>query len=254
MNSAIYEGTVAHERFKPLAHRFHNKLSMLYLDLDELPQVFDRHPLWSLERRNVASFRRRDYLGDPNTPLGDAVRERVVVHCGFRPSGPIRMLCHVRYWGHVFNPVVFYYCFDEAGQRVQAIVAEITNTPWNERHAYVLDARPFSDASRFEFDKAFHVSPFMDMNLQYDWRFSVPGSDLRVHMTNFDGPVKMFAADLALAQRPLNRLQLSRVLWRFPLMTLQVSTAIYCQALKLRIKGTPFFTHPDKRQAIGTDS
>ena len=97
---------------------------------------------------------------------------------GARPAGPIRLLTHLRYFGYSFNPVSFYYVFDATDTRVETIVAEITNTPWKERHAYVLPvagaARAGGRAWRFSFEKQFHVSPFMPMDMRYDWRFGAP--------------------------------------------------------------------------------
>jgi uncharacterized protein len=161
MHSRIYKGWVRHRRLAPSPHQFSYRIFMLYLDLAELPQAFDRVPLWSARRRAPARFKREDYLGPTDVPLDQAVRDLVEARLARRPRGPIRLLTHARYFGYCFNPVSFYYCFDEAGEHLDAIVAEITNTPWGERHAYVLDAA--ADAGRlkrFAFDKHFHVSPF----------------------------------------------------------------------------------------------
>jgi hypothetical protein len=116
---------------------------MLYLDLDELPRLFEGRWLWSVNRRNIAEFRRSDYLGDPTRPLKDCVLDEVEKATAERPRGAVRLLTHLRYFGHCFNPVSFYYCFDVegAGERLHSIVAEITNTPWKERHRYVLALR-----------------------------------------------------------------------------------------------------------------
>ena len=255
MTSAIYEGWVRHRRFRPHAHAFRYRMFMMYVDLAELPRLFDGHPLWSARRPAPAWFRRSDYLGDPGVALDAAVRERVRAVTGRAPGGPVRLLTHLRYFGHCFNPVSFYYCWNPAGDRVDTIVAEITNTPWRERHAYVLDRdagigkRGASAPMRFRFPKAFHVSPFFGMNLQYDWRFSEPGERLAVHMENLDGPVKVFDATLSLRRRAITTAALTRVLFQYPLMTARVVTAIHWQAARLWLKGTPFFAHPARRAA-----
>jgi DUF1365 family protein len=172
---------------------------------------------------------------------------------GKRPTGPIRLLTHLRYFGHSFNPVSFYYCFDSAGTNVETIVAEITNTPWKERHAYVLPVAGSAvsgGAWRFQFDKQFHVSPFMPMDMRYDWRFSAPAAGLHVHMENWRDGRSAFDATLSLKREPITSASLARALAAFPLMTAQVITLIHWQALRLWLKRTPFFTHPDKLPTV----
>ena len=143
MHSAVYTGRLRHRRFGPVPHAFSYGITLLWLDLAELDDVFRGRWLWSVRRPALARFRREDYLGGDGQPLDVAVRDRVARETGRRPKGPIRLLTQIRMLGFCFNPVSFYYCYDEHDTRVEAIVAEITNTPWNERHAYVLrtDAR-----------------------------------------------------------------------------------------------------------------
>lgn len=249
MQSAVYEGHVQHSRRGPRPHRFRYGLYLLYLDLGELEEVFRGRLLWSCERPNLMSFRRRDYLGGerPEVPLDEAVRDRVEAELGFRPAGPVRLLTQVRSLGYVFNPVSFYYCFGADGRTLEALVAEITNTPWKERHAYVLDARSGAGTREWTFDKVFHVSPFFDMDHVYQWRFSEPGERLSVHMQNRARGATVFEAGLELQRHPLSGARLARVLARHPLMSMRVAFAIYWQALRLWLKRTPFFTHPSKR-------
>jgi DUF1365 family protein len=223
----------------------------MYLDLNELPDLFKPFRFWSVEKANLATFRRKDHLGDPAMSLDQAVRNLVEERLTARPAGPIRILTHMRYFGYCFNPVSFYYCFDTADTRVETIVAEIHNTPWLEEYPYVLGDRlnEHSDSAwrRFRFDKKFHVSPFMDMDIAYDWRFRVPGDRLNVHMINYRKGEKLFDASLALKRREISVASLSRVLIRYPLMTAKVTALIYRQALRLHLKRLPFFTHPAKR-------
>ena len=251
MNSRIYEGVVEHHRRGPREHRFDYRVCQLYLDLDEIPELFDRHWLWSARRPAVARFHRRDHLGPQELALDVAVRDLVQADTGTRPSGPIRLLTHPRYFGYGFNPVSFYYCFDAAGSEVAFVVAEVNNTPWGEQHCYVLDCRSSErqgGAWCFEFDKRFHVSPFMAMDQRYRWTFSLPGERLGVHMENFQGGdnagERLFSATMLLEQRPLDTPGLARVLWRYPLMTAQVVGAIYWHALRLWMKGVPVHDHP----------
>lgn len=259
MRSCIYNGSVRHRRHEPAGHEFRYDLFMMYLDLAELPYLFDRYWCWSARGAALAQFRRSDYHhtlndgddGSDELSLDEAVRRTVTGHTGRRPEGPIRMLTHLRYFGYVFNPVTFYYCFDSRGTQVQTVLAEITNTPWKERHAYVLPisaATRADNVMRFEFGKEFHVSPFWPMDMRYDWRLTVPGEELRIHMENLqhkDGHGRRtFDATLTLQREEISSASLSRALLRYPLMTAKVSGAIYWQALRLWFRRTPFFTHP----------
>ncbi len=249
MKSCIYEGRVRHRRFTPAENGFSYSLFMLYLDLAELPALFDRHWLWSARRFNLAWFRRADHMGDPAVPLATAVRDLVQAETGRRPAGPIRLLTHLRYFGYGFNPVSFYYCFDRQDQRVETIVAEVNNTPWGERHCYVLDERlneGHGSNKRYRFDKRFHVSPFMEMALDYDWRFNTPADRLAVHMANWKNGARLFDATLTLERKAVGAPVLARTLATHPFMTGKVIAMIYWQALKLWWKRVPFHTHPTK--------
>lgn len=248
MKSAVYRGRVRHRRFAPAGHAFHYDLFMLYLDLDELDTVFDGRWLWSVNRPNLASFRREDYLGASDKPLREAVLERVAQAAGQAPDGPVRMLTHLRYFGLCFNPVTFYYCYD-GNEELAAVVAEITNTPWRERHAYVLtrdDGERQDGRTLWTFPKDFHVSPFMDMDQDYRWRFDDPGDRLRVHMQNLRGERLIFDAALDMQRQPLTAASLARCLLVHPCMTGKALAGIYWQALRLALKRTPFHTHPAK--------
>jgi hypothetical protein len=245
MHSRIYKGWVRHRRHAPTQNRFRYPIFMMYLDLAELPQLFDGTPGWSARRPALAWFRRRDYLKPHSVPLDQAVRDLVQARTGARPLGPIRLLTHLRYFGYAMNPVSIYYCFDQSGARLAAIVGEVTNTPWKERHQYVLAVTDDNARlKRFEFAKDFHVSPFLPMDMRYQWCFSVPGDRLHVSMQNSENGRPVFDATLALKQQSLSARSLLAVLGSFPLMTLQVIAAIHWQALKLWVKGTPFYSHP----------
>jgi DUF1365 family protein len=245
--SCLYEGTIRHRRRGPQTE-FRHRIELAYVDLDELPRLLGGR----LVRRGpgLLRFRRADYLGGRDgteSSLGDAVRERVQTLTGERPAGPIRLLAQLRSCGICFNPVSFYYCFDREDREVETIVAEITNTPWHERHAYVL---PVSQAElegsswRFRFAKQFHISPFLPMDMAYDWRLSPPADRLQVHMQNWRDERAAFTATLNLTRRELSGPALARALLAFPVMTGQVTAAIYWQALRLALKRTPFFSHP----------
>jgi DUF1365 family protein len=219
-----------------------------YLDLDEIETVFDGRWLWSTRRAAPIRFRREDYLGSPTTPLKAAVLEQVEHHLGRRPTGPVRLLTHLRHFGYCFNPVSFYYVYD-AG-KLDCILAQITNTPWGERHTYALDVRAASRTGsvwRFQFGKTFHVSPFLPMDLDYDWRFDEPADRLHVHMADWDGDSAVFEASLSLKRSEISSGNLCRALLNFPFMTFKVLFLIHWQALRLLLKRVPFYTHPGSR-------
>lgn len=239
--SAIYEGTVRHRRFEPIERQFEYRIFMAYLDLGEIPEVMDIHPLWSTRRRSPARFRRGDYFGPAERPLRDCVLDEVQLQTGERPGGPVRMLTHLRYWGAVENPVTFYYCFDLSGEEVRAVLAEVTNTPWGDRHAYVIDGG--ADASGVISSrrrKAMHVSPLMGMDHEYDLRFGTPGERLPVHISSGTGDRTVFDATLNLSRTEITPGAFSRLLVAYPPMPLRVSAGIYRQAAITWLKGVKY--------------
>ena len=247
--SAIFEGHVRHHRRLPRTHGFAYPLAMLWLDLDELAQAFEGRWLWSIDRPNLAQWCRADYLGPASLPLREAVHEAIRAEGMEVPQGPIRMLTHPRYAGYAFNPVTFYFCYQPAGQTLATIVAEVTNTPWQQRHAYVLPVPPGpmpAHGWRWHSGKRLHVSPFMGMDRVYDWRLTAPREQLVIHMKVLHEGAEEFHATLALRRRPLDAAGLARLLWRYPLMTFQVIAAIHWQALRLWLKRVPVHDHPAK--------
>jgi len=227
-------------------------LWMIYLDLGELDAVFAQSRWWSAREFAPVRFERSDYLGDPAAPLDESARDLVGRELGRRPDGPVRLLTHLRQFGYVFNPVSFYYCFArvaDGSERLDAIVAQITNTPWNERHAYVLDCRAAGvlegESLRFAFTKAFHVSPFMPMDMGYEWRFSDPGAEpLGIHMTLKQGESAVFDATLKLTAAPVDPQRARACVLRYPFMTARVIARIHSEALKLWLKRVPIRPHP----------
>lgn len=245
MFDALARGAVWHRRRLPEAHAFGYRLYMSLLDVDRLDDTFARSRLWSLERFNLVSYRRRDYFGPPELALGEAIRDRVGSQLGLRPQGPVYMLTHLRQWGYNFNPVTFYFCHHDG--KLLALLAEIHNTPWGERHAYVLDCREQSGpVYQFSFDKRFHVSPFLPMALGYEWRFRLMADRIDIHMAVTGHDAECFSAGMKLALSPMTARAMSLIPLRFPLVTVKVVAGIYWQALRLWLKRTPFYSHPDK--------
>jgi hypothetical protein len=245
--SAIYEGTIDHRRFAVRSHEFRHRIALVYLDLDELDVLLGGRLL--AHRPGIVRFRRADYLGDPHVGLADAVRRRVQCEIGRVPVGPIRLLTHLRTFGHCFNPVSFYYCFT-AQEQLDAVVAEVTNTPWGERHAYVLardgecDGECDGEVLIAGFAKALHVSPFMGMAQRYTMRVAAPGATLAVHIESHELGRLAFDATLALRRAPLTRDGLARVTARYPAATLRMLALIYGHALALKLEGVPLHPHP----------
>lgn len=253
MHSCLYEGRVAHRRKTP-GHEFRYRLFLLLLDLDELDEVFRGRWLWSTRHRAIAEFRRGDHLGESEVSLKESVGRLLEERLGFRPEGAVRLLTHLRYWGFVMNPVSFFYCFDSQGN-LQALVAEVNNTPWGERHSYVLDLRDqgggvFSSRNR----KEFHVSPFLGMEMEYDWKVTAPGEEIEVSIENYSGEEKVFAAELSLQRREIDGWSLARVLTWYPWMTLKVLGGIYWEAFRLWWKGCRYYPHPAAISDVGKAS
>jgi DUF1365 family protein len=242
--SAIYEGTVRHRRFGDAGNQFRHGVALAYVDLDELPGLLGGR--LAAQRPGIVRFRRDDYLGDRSLPLGEAVRASVAAQTGVAPAGPIRVLTHLRTFGHCFNPVSFYYCFDSEGQRVDHVVAEVTNTPWGERHSYVLSREPEADGNllRGSSEKVLHVSPFMGMDHRYEWRVATPGEALSVHIESHRGGRLAFDATLSLRHRRLTARSLADVTARYPAATLRVLALIYSHALALKLRGARVHPHP----------
>lgn len=245
--SCLYEGTIRHRRFAVHAREFRYGLTLAYLDLDELPGLLGGRLVDP--RPGLVRFRRRDYLGAPDIPLADAVRDRARELTGVRPEGPIRVLTQMRTLGHCFNPVSFYVCFDATGERPQAVLAEVTNTPWGERRAYALTAQDGSGLTRGTFAKALHVSPFLGMDQRYEARMTAPGPTLSAHIENHRGDALQFDATLSLRRRELSRRTLAATLARDPLPTLRVLALIYAHAARVALHRVPIHPHPGEARA-----
>jgi DUF1365 family protein len=268
--SAVYEGWIRHRRFEPVEHSFRYPLFLMYLDLEELPEVLDPYPLFSARHAAPARFRRGDFMGDPERPLDECARDAVEAATGKRPAGPVRLLAGLRYFGHSFNPVSFYYCFDSAAERVDAVVADVQNIPWGERHPYVLarGERRGTVLSE-ELEKTFHVSPLMGMDQTYSFRAAEPGDRLVAHIESRPRadresvldldmrgrrqirPPRTFDATLSLRRRELSRRTLAGLLARYPVMSLQVVAKIYAQSLRLKLKGARYHPHPEGSRPRG---
>lgn len=260
--SAIYTGKVRHRRFSPKQHAFKYDVFMMYLDTREIEDIFSLSRFWSLTHFAPAQFKRTDFHIDrghidknhidkdqltqnPLPSVDESVRNTVASTQGKRPTGPIRMLVNLRYWGINMNPISTYYCFDDSGKKLIAILAEVHNTPWNERHAYVLTGEDFSHKQHVNFPKEFHVSPFNPIDMDYRWHSTTPNETLALHLENWQDNIKIMDATMTLVREPITAKSMNKILIRFPWMTVKVVAAIYWQAVKLWWKGVPIFTHPN---------
>jgi uncharacterized protein len=238
----MYEGTVTHQRTGAHANRFTHAVAMPLLDLDEVDTLGDLAPLWRAEHRAAITFRRSDFLGDPHIALRTAVLDLVEREAGFRPGGSVRLLAHHRSLGWCFNPIALYYCYDASGSRLEAVVADVTNTPWGESHAYVLDVRGgLRDVQPAQ--KRLHVSPFLPMDLTYHFHLTAPDRRCAFSITVMRGATVVFRAGLSLRREPLTRRAVARLLLRHPLMTHRVSAAIYAHAAVLWLRHATFVPH-----------
>ncbi len=243
MKSAIYTGNVWHRRLSPKSHAFQYHVFMLYLDLAELDQVFSLSRFWSKSKYSLAHFKRSDFFGSEALSINESVRLKVEQNTGVRPLGPIRLLANIRYWGYIINPISCYYCFDIGGEKLEAVLLEVTNTPWGEKQSYVLPCDTNVNSQKISFNKTFHVSPFMPMDMQYEWQGSSPAETLTFKLTNFQDSEKVFDAGVNFKRQTLSGKSLNNLLLRFPFMTLQVFLGIHWQALKLWLKGLKIFNH-----------
>lgn len=249
MESCLYEGVVYHERLQPVKHRFHNRLYMNFIDLAEVPALL-RAGLLSQQRFSPNGFLRRDHFGDPKRPLDDSVRDLVWRETGVEARGPIRVLTQLRHLGCYFSPLNLFFCYASDTRSVETVVAEVQNTPWLERHCYVLwrgNQLATGPAAEYRHAKSFHVSPFMGMDFDYRWRLSPPDRQLQIGIENTRGSTPIFRASMALRRVSLSRRSQQTMRWRYPLMTARITAAIYLQAFRLWRKKCPFYPHPKHR-------
>ncbi|MCB4438043.1 DUF1365 domain-containing protein [Alteromonas sp. McT4-15] len=244
IESAIYRGTVFHQRFKPTQHKFDYDIYLFWLKLsgNELETLDSTLSHFSTSKRARARFKRSDYLGDQDVPLAQAVLQKMQsLNNNVALEGDVFMLGQIRMWGLYFSPVNFYYLRDDQGTFTH-LLAEVSNTPWNERHHYLVDLK-----TQAHTEKAFHVSPFNPMDMTYHWRISQPSHTLSLAMDCVRDD-KEFSAGINLQKFKLDEANLSNAMKRIPSMTIKTMAGIYWQALKLFLKRTPLYSHPEKSQ------
>ncbi len=239
----IASGTLVHQRMMSPRHRFVYAMRQVLLDLDDVDTLFAATRWWSSRRVALGWFRRRDFLDQPELALKERVRQIVATQLSLAFDGRVMMLTAPRCWGFCFNPLTLYFCFDRHNEQPVAVVAEVHNTPWFQRHVYALDTR--SAQMQPSHDKSFHVSPFLPMDLQYLWQFNLKPDQLRIGITNTRENAVVFKSSLVLQLKPVDAAQLDRELWMHLPQALKTLLGIYWQALKMFIKRAPFYTHPN---------
>lgn len=245
----LYVGTITHRRYAPRPHHFRYSLFMALLDIDRIGELMDRSALTSRNRWNWASFDDRDHIGDASLSIRERLSASAAAAGRTLPDGPIYLLTHLRYAGYVFNPISFYYCFDRA-QTLRCVLADVRNT-YGGRRSYWLDpADHVTRRFRAVADKTLYVSPFMEMEVQYEFLLTLPGAALVAHMNvaRCDTRARVFDATLDLERRPWTAATMRRTLVEYPLMTAKVMAAIHFEALRLRVKGLSVIPAPQGRR------
>lgn len=246
-NSALYRGRVVHHRLRPKRHQLSYPYAMAFIDLDELAQLAQHSRWFSVDSWAPLRFDPRDHLGGGEAELKSRVIEKARALGADRPINRVCYLGQLSHFGRTFSPVNFFFCYQ--GQQPSYVLAEVSNTPWDERHVYLIDMETHAPVS----DKAFHVSPFMAMAQRYRWHIQPPDKRVSIGIASQgtageDKDEPMFAAGLTMTRQAWTTAALRRHLWRFPLMAWQIKLAIHWQALKLWVKGIPVIPHPHRHK------
>lgn len=249
-DNLIFTGKVRHRRLTPKKHYFSYKLFMFCFDIGDLSNAFKSIKQISIEQFNWFSFHRKNYLSQPEMTLDEYARQLVVEKFNHYPKGKIYLLTHLSCLGYCFNPISLYFILDETNQQLDYLILEVTNTPWGEKHNYVLESleKPKNEVYRYQFQKELHVSPFMAMHYEYHVNLKLSKQKITVHMENHMDGKKDFDATLMLTASAQKATSLTKVFRKFPLITYKVAAAIYWQALKLWLRGVPFHCHPKTNQ------
>ncbi|MEJ0061156.1 MAG: DUF1365 family protein [Terricaulis sp.] len=247
MKSALYSGHVAHARFGPTPHRLRYRLFMLALDLDEIPALDKKLRLFSHNRANLYSFNDADHRGRTAQPLRPQIEQRLREAGVEIDGGVITLLTMPRLLGYVFNPLSVYFCYRRDGA-LAAMIYEVSNT-FGERHDYVLPAHPEESGEVLQrCEKAFFVSPFLGMDLGYEFRIAPPGEAVSVAMTVKRGGEAVLTASFAGKRQPLTDRALVAAFLSDPLMTFKAIAGIHWEAVKMLAKGVPFLGRGRRRR------
>ena len=240
--SALYVGQVMHQRLRPRRHRLSYRIYSLLLDLDEIDALAGRLRLFSRGRFNLFSFYDADYGDGSQRPLRAQI-DGLLAEAGLAHGGPIRLLTMPRVLGFVFNPLSVYFCHGP-DRRLSAILYEVSNT-FGERHCYLAGVDPARRGAICQSAaKAFHVSPFLPMTMDYAFKLRAPDHKLSIAITCSDAEGPVLQAVHHARRQPLSDRALARVFVTHPLLTLKVVGGILWEALRLLLKRVPVFDHP----------
>ncbi|WP_306523828.1 DUF1365 domain-containing protein [Rheinheimera sp.] len=236
---AWYKGRVGHKRYLPEVHDFGYDVSYLWLDLQQLDSLSSFGRYLSLEKFAAWSFRRKDYLQGADD-LAQAVKDKVKALGGDKEVQLVFLLSPLANFNVFFSPLNLYYCY--ADGKPLYLLAEVSNTPWNERHYYLIPLQTEGD-TEFCHDKNFHVSPFNPLDMQYQWKINQPETELQLSISNWRLGERVFSAWLDLTRHELNKPSLQQQLIHTPWQNVQVVFRIYWHALKLLFKRLPVYGH-----------
>ncbi len=256
----LFKGWVQHKRVKPQPHSFRYRYFQIWLDVEQEGVIDILSSFWSSKKLNLVRYRRQNYLPDDDS-LYDTICRKIKQETNQNFQGKAYLLGSLSYWGYCYNPVCFYFCYNEE-RKLEYILSEIHNTPWGERFTYVHNlSKAESDDqltdpantdnhrsghSKFKFEKQFHVSPFMPMNINYDWTFNITPNKVIINMNLQQDNNLIFNAAMNLTNAELNTQTARKIALRYPFMCINVLFAIYWQAFRLWLKKTPFYGHPNK--------
>jgi len=252
MKASFCSGSVVHNRLTPKSHRFTYQMSWCLFDLDSIDDLFKQSRFWSLNKFNIVSIRNKDYINNTPASIKSKVRTYLLNHTDKEFNGKIFLFTHPRYMGFGFNSVNFYFCYEN--DHLLYILSEINNTPWKQKHVYFHDClNPMNNKGNkifdyvFNFKKEFHISPFVDMEIDYQWKFTVSPEKFTVQMRLNKQDKRLMNVSLNTVVVPIGKNDLIKWTLKKPFQALKMFTGIYWQAFKLWAKKIPFFTHPKEQ-------